>query len=103
MPRKERGKSIVTRLQETLRDQRPHKAAVVALFLFSWRFSKSVACRSRAMEFWDGLTNPEQELCRTLLKRIDAAPTEEEFDAEELVSLASEPASSVGVKDAHDS
>lgn len=52
----------------------PHKAAVVAMWLFSAEYSQ---CWLSPMAFWATVAACDQQTCRDLVARIAAAPPED--------------------------
>jgi hypothetical protein len=55
------------------RNLSPHKAAVMAMCLFSRHYA---AQSGGSMDFWDSLSAGEQKACRDLVVRLEQAPAE---------------------------
>lgn len=55
------------------RNLNPHKAAVMAMCLFSRRYA---AQNGGSMDFWESLSTGEQKTCRDLVARLEQAPPE---------------------------
>jgi hypothetical protein len=55
------------------RNLNPHKAAVAAMFLYGRRYSEG---RGGSMDFWDSLRKSDQRVCRDLVAKVEAAPSE---------------------------
>jgi hypothetical protein len=61
------------RTTQAQRDQNPHKAAVVAMWLYGARYAKQAL---GSMGFWDSLTESEREMCRNMVDAIEKARPE---------------------------
>jgi hypothetical protein len=51
----------------------PHKPARAAMWLWGERYSQQ---GGGSMDFWDGLTKSEKELCRRMVREIEKARPE---------------------------
>lgn len=57
------------------RNMAPHAEAILAMNLWSERYA--FGQRGGVMDFWDALPDHKKNRCRDLVKRIQAAKTEE--------------------------
>jgi hypothetical protein len=55
------------------RNLNPHKPACLAMFKWSAAYA---AQGGGSMDFWEKLSESEKELCREVVKKIEAAPEE---------------------------
>ena len=53
------------------RNLRPHKAAVVAMYLYGSQYS---AQGGGSMDFWDSLPPSQKRVCYEMLERLKSAP-----------------------------
>ncbi len=63
----------MTKKQELKRNLNPHKAARVAMILYSDRYARQ---SKGSMGFWDTLTEGEKRTCRDLVESIEESPEE---------------------------
>ncbi len=55
------------------RNLNPHKLAVLARYIFHHRYMEQLGGQ---MDFWDGLTDGEKQVCRDCLSEVTAAKDE---------------------------
>ena len=55
------------------RNLNPHKAAVVAMFIYGGAYA---AQGGGSMDFWDGLDDRLKRVCRDCVARMERAPNE---------------------------
>lgn len=60
-------------MKDQSRNLNPHKAAVVATWLWGKAYSNQ---RGGSMDYWYSLSEGDREVCRDLVKRIAEAPEE---------------------------
>lgn len=65
----------ITEQQRARRNLNPHAEAILAMCL--WSEDYAFKQRGGSMDFWDGLPDFKKNHCRQLVKRIQAAKTEE--------------------------
>lgn len=65
----------LTEQQRAKRNMSPHAEAIAAMHL--WGDDYAFKQRGGSMDFWDNLPDFKKQLCRDLVKRIQAAKTEE--------------------------
>lgn len=63
-------------MSDQSRNLNPHKPARAAMYVYGKRYSRQ---GGGSMEFWDGLSESDKNVCRRLVADIENAPEEREI------------------------